>query len=68
MIKYPEKLKNGDCIGIVALSDGANLEKIDLAEDNLKKFGYDIKETKNTRNSHKLVSCDGLDFKLMKIK
>ncbi len=59
MIKYPEKLKNGDCIGIVALSDGANLEKIDLAEDNLKKFGYDIKETKNTRNSHKLVSCDG---------
>lgn len=59
MIKYPEKLKDGDSVGIVAVSDGANLEKIDLAISNFKKFGFKIIETENVRNSNMLVSTDG---------
>lgn len=58
MIRYPEKLKDGDTIGIVAVSDGANLEKIDLSISNFNKFGFKVIETENVRNSNMLVSSD----------
>ncbi len=59
MIKYPHKLKKGDTIGITAVSDGANLLKIDRAISNLKELGFGVIETPNTRNSFMCVSSDG---------
>lgn len=60
MIKYPEKLSKGDIIGITAPSQSANLLKIDKAIENLEKFGFKVKETKNVRNEEKyFVSSDG---------
>ena len=57
MIRYGKFLKNGSTIGICAPSDGANLERIDNAENNLKKFGFNIFETGNVRNSKYLVKA-----------
>lgn len=60
MIKYPEKLKNGDVIGITAPSQSANFLKIDKAIQNLEKIGFKVKETKNVRNEEVyFVSSDG---------
>jgi len=59
IIRYPNKVNENDTIGITAISSHANLDKVDLAENNLKKLGFDIKETKNVRTKYKLVSSSG---------
>lgn len=59
MIKYSEKLKSKDTIGICAVSDGANLEKIDIAISNFNKMGFNVVETESVRKSNKLVCTDG---------
>lgn len=60
IIKYPEKLKKGDTIGITAPSCSANLEKLDIAIKNIEKLGFKIVETKSVRNQAKcFVSADG---------
>ena len=41
-MKYPKKLVDNDTVGITAISLSANLEKISLAEENLKKYGFNI--------------------------
>ncbi len=56
---YPRKLKLNDSIGIVAVSNGANPDKINYSIENLKKIGFNVLETKNTRNSNQFVSTDG---------
>lgn len=53
MIKYPKKLLDNDTVGITAISLSANLEKIDMAEENLKKYGLNVIETKDVRNESK---------------
>lgn len=59
MIIYPKKLKIDDSIGIVAVSDGANLSKIDYSLNNLRKLGFNIKETQSVRKSKHFTSTDG---------
>ncbi len=59
IIKYPKKVKQNDTIGITAISSAANIDKIDMAEENLKALGYNIKETENVRTKYKLVSSSG---------
>ncbi len=58
MIKYPLFLKDGDIIAITAPSDGANLEYLDGAINNLKKYGFNVIETNSVRSSELLVSSD----------
>ena len=53
MIKYAKKLVDNDTVGITAISLSANLEKIDMAEENLKKYGLNVIETKDVRNESK---------------
>ena len=53
MMKYPKKLVDNDTVGITAISLSANLEKIDMAEENLKKYGLNIIETSDVRNEPK---------------
>ncbi len=55
---YPKYLEKGDTIGILAPSDGANLEKIDLAIKHINELGYKIIETESVRKTNKLVSND----------
>lgn len=59
MIVYPRKIEKSETIGITATSDGANLEKIDTAINNITKLGYYVKETENVRKSNDFVSSDG---------
>jgi muramoyltetrapeptide carboxypeptidase LdcA involved in peptidoglycan recycling len=61
MIRYPEYIKrNSDnVIGITAMSDFANPDKIDYAIENIKKLGYSVVETNNVRTSFKLTSSSG---------
>ncbi|MDO4283182.1 MAG: LD-carboxypeptidase [Clostridia bacterium] len=59
MIKYPDKLKENDVIGIAAVSDGANLKKIDSSISNFNHLGFKVVETENVRNSNKFVSTSG---------
>lgn len=59
-IRYPEKLVSGDVIGLVSLSQSANLEKIDKAKSNLESLDFKFVETPNVRNEEKhFVSSDG---------
>ena len=58
-IRYPKSVKENDYIGITAISSAAKIEKIEKAEENLKKLGYRIKETSNVRTKYKLVSSSG---------
>ncbi len=54
-MRYPEKLKNGDYIGITAISDGANKEvdflRMNNAIKNIEALGYKVLETENARKS-----------------
>lgn len=59
IIRYPKSVTQNDTIGVTAISSAANLDKIDMAEENLKRLGYKIKETKNVRTMYKLVSSSG---------
>ncbi len=55
-MKYPEKLKIGDTIGICAPSCGIDqekYEKLNKAEDALKNMGYKIIETQSVRTNIK---------------
>lgn len=54
---YPNSLKKGDTIGIVAPSGGANLEYIDYAIQNLNSLGLNVIEGKTIRNMECLVSA-----------
>ena len=54
---YPNSLKKGDTIGIVAPSGGANLEYIDYAIQNLNSLGLNVIEGKTIRNMEYLVSA-----------
>ena len=58
VIIYPEKIKPNDTIAITAVSMPANVEKIDLAIDNLKELELKVIETKNVR-SYGIVSSEG---------
>lgn len=58
VIIYPEKIKPNDTIAITAVSMSANVEKIDLAIDNLKELELKVIETKNVR-SDGIVSSEG---------
>ena len=53
MIKYAKKLVDNDTVGITAISLSANLEKIDMAEENFKKYGFNVIETSDVRNEPK---------------
>lgn len=59
IIRYPRQAKEGDYVGITAISSAANLDKVEVAENNLKKLGFNIKETENVRTVYKLVSSSG---------
>ena len=54
-MKYPEKLNQGDCIGVTAISCGIEEEKdllrFENAIKNIEKLGYKVKETPNCRKS-----------------
>lgn len=58
VIIYPEKIKNGDTLGITAVSMPANKTKIDLAIESFKKLGINVIETNNVRQDG-IVSSDG---------
>ncbi|MDD2627933.1 MAG: LD-carboxypeptidase [Clostridia bacterium] len=58
-IKYPSAVKRGETIGITAVSSKAMPERLDLAEENLRKMGYRVRETSNVRTGEKLVSSSG---------
>lgn len=58
VIIYPEKIKNGDTLGITAVSMPANKNKIDLAIESFKKLGINVIETNNVRQDG-IVSSDG---------
>lgn len=60
VIIYPEKLNLGDTVAVTAVSQSANLEKIDLAEESFRKSGLMIIESKNVRNEEVgMVSSSG---------
>ncbi len=61
IIRYPKAVKENDTIGITAISSHANLDKVDLAENNLRKLGFNVIETENVRTKYKLVSSSGSD-------
>lgn len=49
-MKFPEKLKNGDTIGIVAPSNpiiGENIQEVEKAKEILEKLGFKVKYSKN---------------------
>ena len=56
-MNYPEKLKKGDTIGICAPSGGItekeDILQLELAENQLRKMGYKIIETKSVRKEAK---------------
>ena len=58
-IIYPDKLNIGDTIATTAVSMTANLDKIDIAIDNLKELGLKVIETDNVRKSEGAVSSSG---------
>lgn len=62
-MNYPEKLKKGDTIGICAPSGGIAEKKdilqLELAENQLRKMGYKIIETKSVRKETKGRSASG---------
>lgn len=62
-MNYPEKLKKGDAIGICAPSGGIAEKKdilqLELAENQLRKMGYKIIETKSVRKETKGRSASG---------
>lgn len=60
IIRYPKAVKENDFIGITAISSAANLDKVEKAEKNLKKMGFNVKETENVRTKYKLVSSSGI--------
>ena len=53
-MKYPEKLRKGDCIGVTAISGGSkdelDLLRLENAIKNVEKLGYKVKVTSNCRN------------------
>ena len=58
---FPEKLANGDKIGITAVSDGCRAEdflRLDNAIKKLRNEGIVCKETENVRKSYKLESSN----------
>ncbi|MBQ9313747.1 MAG: LD-carboxypeptidase [Clostridia bacterium] len=75
---YPKFLKEGDTIGIVALSSGINMEdtSFDVSLEHLKEEGYNIEEMPSTRTGetpsasahtralefNKLMSREDIDF------
>lgn len=59
VIRYPKCVKVNDTIGITAISSHANLDKVNLAENNLRNLGFNILETENVRTKYKLVSSSG---------
>ncbi len=62
-MNYPEKLKLGDTIGICAPSGGIaekeDILQLELAENQLRKMGYKIIETKSVRKETKGRSASG---------
>lgn len=59
-IKYQKKLQKGDSIGLVSVSQSANLEKIDKAKYNLEKLGFKVVEARSIRNEEKhFIGADG---------
>ena len=54
-MRYPENLKQGDYIGVTAISDGVKKEsdylKMNNAIQNLEELGYKVIETENARKS-----------------
>ena len=62
-MQYPENLKIGDTIGICAPSGGITQEfaikKLEEAERNLQKIGYEILETESVRKEEKGRSASG---------
>lgn len=59
IIRYPKAVQKNNTIGITAISSHANLDKVDLAENNLKELGFNVIETENVRTKYKLVSSSG---------
>lgn len=60
MIRYPEPLKKGDTIGIVAPSSGVTgvfSNKLDFAKKQLESLGYNTLEGKNVKKQKKLTSA-----------
>jgi len=60
MMKYPEPLKKGDTIGIVAPSSGVTgvfSKKLDYAKEQLEGLGYKIVEGSHVKNQVKLTSA-----------
>lgn len=55
-MRFPNGLKKGDKVGIIAPSGAANVEYIDLAIKNLRKEGFEVIEAPNIRNMEYLVS------------
>ena len=51
VIIYPEKIKNGDTLGITAVSMPANKDKIDLSIKNIESLGLNVIETNNVRQN-----------------
>ncbi len=51
VIIYPEKIKNGDTLGITAVSMPANKDKIDLSIKNIESLGLNVIETDNVRQN-----------------
>lgn len=62
-MNYPEKLKKGDTIGICAPSGGIaekeDILQLELSENQLRKMGYKIIETKSVRKETKGRSASG---------
>lgn len=62
-MNYPEKLKKGDTIGICAPSGGIteieDILQLELAENQLRKMGYKVIETKSVRKENKGRSASG---------
>ena len=63
-MRYPEKLKIGDTIGICAPSSGTvepdKLEKLDKAIEQFKKLGYKVIETASVRKDKQGRSAEGV--------
>lgn len=58
---YPEKLDIKDTIGITAPSAMANLDKIDIAENNLRSLEFNIIETEDVRKEQGIVSDSAIN-------
>lgn len=55
-MRFPNGLKKGDKVGIIAPSCSANVEYIDTAIKNIEALGLNVVEGKNIRNTKYLVS------------